>query len=72
MKHVAAAFLSIVLILFAGILVWSNRLAPSTPILGFSGFCIGSAILIALGTDGKEVLTTLAGFIPMLRGKGVP
>lgn len=70
MKHLAAAVLAIVLMLFAGVVIWSNRQALTVPILGFSGACLGASVIIALGTDGKEALTTLAGLIPTIRSRG--
>ena len=67
MKHVVSGFFALVLILFAGVVVWSNRTALTVTHLAFAGGSLALGALLALGTDAKDALSTLAGVVPALR-----
>ncbi|MFI5228387.1 MAG: hypothetical protein ACHQWU_04915 [Gemmatimonadales bacterium] len=72
MKHLAAGLFAAVFIIFAGVVVWSNRTALTTTHLVFAGLCLALGGALALGTDFKTAAATVVGFVPALRGKSEP
>ena len=72
MKHVVAIVAAVVLVVFAGVVVWYNRTALTIPILGFSGVCLTLALLLAIPSDAKAAMSALAPYIPLARGGSPP
>lgn len=72
MKHVVLFVAAAVLLGFAGVVVWSNRQALTTPILGFAGGCIAIAFALAIPADFKNACTSVASYLPAVRGGAPP
>lgn len=72
MKHVVAFFFACVLLVFAGIVIWSNRTALTIAHLSFAGGAIAIAFAIAIPTDFKDACQTVAAYVPLVRGGQPP
>lgn len=72
MKHALALFAALILIGFAGVIVWFNRTALTIPLLSFAGGAIALAFLIAIPSDFKAAISSLAPYIPTVRGGQPP
>lgn len=72
MKHVVAFLFAIVLLIFAAVVIWSNRTALTMAHLSFAGGAIAIAFAIAIPTDFKNACETIAPYVPMVRGGPPP
>lgn len=72
MKHVFAFLLVAVLVLFAGIVLWSNRTALTIAHLSFVSVALAVACAIAIPADFKNACQTIAPYVPMIRGGPPP
>jgi len=72
MKHALALFAAIILLVFAAIVVWSNRTALTMPLLIFAGCCIALAFALAIPSDFKAALRSVAAYVPLARGGNLP
>lgn len=72
MKHVVAFFLVVVLLIFAGVVLWSNRTALTIAHLSFVSVALAVACAIAIPTDFKNACQTIAPYVPMVRGGAPP
>lgn len=66
-KHVILVVSAIVLLCFAGVVIWSNRHGPTMAQLGFAGVFVVLAFLLAIPADFKNALATAAPYVPMIR-----
>jgi hypothetical protein len=71
-KHALAFVAALILLLFAGIVVWSNRTALTMPLLVFAGACIAIAFALAIPSDFKQAIASVAPYIPVIRGGHPP
>jgi hypothetical protein len=72
MKHALALIAAVILLAFASVVVWFSRTALTVPVLGFSGGCIALAFALAIPADFKTACTSVAPYIPVVRGSGPP
>ena len=62
MKHVGLLFGALVCFVFAGVVVWYNRTALTTPLLLFAAGMVLFGFLLAAPANAKDAITTLAPF----------
>lgn len=67
MKHIALVIAGLILLAFAGIVIWPNRHALTMMHLVFAGACIAVAYALALGADFKTACNDAASIIPAVR-----
>jgi hypothetical protein len=72
MRHILAIIAALILLGFAGVVVWYNRTALTTPILCFVGGSIAIAFALAIPADFKQAASTVATYIPVTRGGNPP
>jgi uncharacterized iron-regulated membrane protein len=72
MKHAIAFLIAIVLLVFAGVVLWSNRTALTMVHLSFVSGAVLIAVAIAVPADFKNACETIAPYVPMIRGGPPP
>ena len=72
MKHLAAIVSAVILVAFAGVIVWYNRTALTIPLLVAAGSCLVLGLALAIPSDVRAALASLAPYVPMLRGGNTP
>lgn len=72
MKHLLVFAAAIILLAFAGVVVWSNRHALTMTHLGFAGGAIALAFALAIPADFKTAAGAVAAYLPVVRGGQPP
>ncbi|HEY9466487.1 MAG TPA: hypothetical protein VIR54_25500 [Vicinamibacterales bacterium] len=72
MRHVAAIVAALTLVAFAGVIVWYNRTALTAPLLIAAGSCLVLALALAIPSDFRAALASVAPYVPMMRGGNPP